>query len=322
MDTLAGLTARRYHVFERIRVVPVVVPIRELVQVERQVLLADVVERAHHAAFQKRPELVDIRGVDDATDILVLAVVHGFVRQTCVLVVLLFVGGEQFHLFRVHHVADEAGESARILSADDPSHDVALAGNSSDDADLAVTDFLIERAGIQGLPDLCALLVPVAVLILTADVGFIRFDDSGQREGIAPHGCPPAVAHVPDSVPVRAGILTEDHAADLQGTHAFLRSQHEVADLEPQSKRNLGVLKDRAGYDTESVAIRAAAFRVLAHPMKGAGLQDVDLLFGATARAGYPLRPPLCLQESLAQFVGCEIPFEVINLLHEMEFNT
>lgn len=63
-------------VVEHARIAAVVVPERELVEVERQVLLADVMEAAHDAAFQQRPEAVNGAGVDDATHVLILVVIH------------------------------------------------------------------------------------------------------------------------------------------------------------------------------------------------------------------------------------------------------
>lgn len=64
MDTRIGLlTARRKQVTEHFGVLAVVVAVRELVQVQRQVVLADVVIAAHDATLQQRPEAVNGAGV-------------------------------------------------------------------------------------------------------------------------------------------------------------------------------------------------------------------------------------------------------------------
>lgn len=61
-----GASATPYRGSKYVRVVPVVVPEFEFCDVQRQVFSADVVELAHDAALQQRPEAVDCLSVDNA----------------------------------------------------------------------------------------------------------------------------------------------------------------------------------------------------------------------------------------------------------------
>ena len=63
------VSASSYGRPEDVGVAAVVIPPLKFSDVERQVFGADVVEGAHDAAFQERPEAVDGLGVDVAPDI-------------------------------------------------------------------------------------------------------------------------------------------------------------------------------------------------------------------------------------------------------------
>lgn len=62
---------------ENVRVLAVVVSKLELGNVERQILFADLVERAHHAALDDRPEAFDGVRMDRASDVFIAAVMNG-----------------------------------------------------------------------------------------------------------------------------------------------------------------------------------------------------------------------------------------------------
>jgi len=69
-----------YRLAEDVRVLSVVVAELKLRDVQRQVLGADLVEGADHAALEDRPEALDGVGVDRADDIFALAVVDDRMR--------------------------------------------------------------------------------------------------------------------------------------------------------------------------------------------------------------------------------------------------
>lgn len=63
---------------EDVGILPVIVAELKFGQVQRQILLADIVIRAHNTTFQKRPERFDVLSVNLATNILALTVAHNF----------------------------------------------------------------------------------------------------------------------------------------------------------------------------------------------------------------------------------------------------
>ena len=56
-----AFSASCYHIVKEIRVLSVIMAIRKLSQVQRQIGLADIVEGANHATLQQAPEAVQIR---------------------------------------------------------------------------------------------------------------------------------------------------------------------------------------------------------------------------------------------------------------------
>jgi len=61
----------------------------------------------------------------------------------------------------------------------------------------------------------CGSSSPMAILVFSADVGFINFDLTSQREGVATHRGAPTMADIPRGTPVSARPLAEDDAPDL-----------------------------------------------------------------------------------------------------------
>jgi hypothetical protein len=66
---------------ENVRVLPVVVAELKLIQVERKILLADVVVRPNDAPLEQRPEAFDVVGMDVPANVFVLEVLHGVVQE-------------------------------------------------------------------------------------------------------------------------------------------------------------------------------------------------------------------------------------------------
>src|SRR5207249_7451227 len=74
---VSDASASCYGVPENILVLAVVEPEGKLVQVERQILPADVMERAHDSPLQQAPEAVDVAGVNRSPNVLASGVAHG-----------------------------------------------------------------------------------------------------------------------------------------------------------------------------------------------------------------------------------------------------
>src|SRR2546425_8419083 len=70
-----------YHALEHIVVLAVVMPEGEFVEIERQVVLGDIVERAHEAALNERPEAINVSGVNFSAHVLACAVPHDLMGQ-------------------------------------------------------------------------------------------------------------------------------------------------------------------------------------------------------------------------------------------------
>src|SRR5258706_847156 len=80
-DERLSASSRRTNDHSEHVLLPVVVPEGELVKVQGQVILGDLMERAHYAALQETPERVNMRSVDFAADVFAAAVVNGLVRR-------------------------------------------------------------------------------------------------------------------------------------------------------------------------------------------------------------------------------------------------
>lgn len=281
-----------YHGREDVRILPVVMTEGELCQVQRQIRLADIVIGADHAPLQQAPEAVEVRRVDAPAHILALGVVHGLVRKFTLQsgVSRVFIGRDQGHVF-TDGLPNEAAQGYTVRILNDLADHITLASNCADH-----TDLVAAWASLQ------ALLVPVPVLILTADIGFVYFHFAHKlgKASVLHRGSDP-VAHIPGRFIGPAADL----ALNLQSTDALLALGHEVNDLEPDAKVIVGILKDGLGNDREPIAVPSTAVFALADPMKWLGLQFIDLLVVAT-RATHAIRPAAFLQEFFAGFFGRE----------------
>src|SRR5262249_30905658 len=152
----------------------------KLSEVERQVLRRDVVIRAHDAALQQGPERLDAVGVDDAANVLQVLMIHRVVRHELAQVAIAsgLISRYEGDLI-AHSLSDESVERALVSIFDDLASDVALAGNRADHRGLA------DRA----TPSEVEALAERAIGVLSAEVGFIDFDDPHQfLEVVVVHG--------------------------------------------------------------------------------------------------------------------------------------
>ena len=115
---------------EHVLMVTVVVPERELREVERQVSRGDVVVGPHHAALEQGPEATDIRGVDLPRDVLARTVVDGIVGQVDVPVSVGLVRGDEGNPLG-DGLADKPRDVLLGDGLDNLGDDLALACNGS-----------------------------------------------------------------------------------------------------------------------------------------------------------------------------------------------
>lgn len=279
-----AFSASCYHIIEDVGILAVIVPVRKLGQIQRQISLAHIVERAHDAPLEQTPEAIQVRGMDIPAHVFPRDMVDGFMlwksTPSKVSIAARFIGGDKGDSIG-HSLLDELGQRLGAHVLHDLGHDVAFSSNGSNDGHLAL------RTGhiLVSVPH-------VTILLLAADERFIDFDFAHEFvEAAALHRRSDAMAHIPG----RAVVAASDLAMDLQGTHALLALQHQVNNLEPGPKRIVGILENRFGNDGEPVAVWSAAVLRLADPVKRTALQLVYFVRVA-ARAFHAIRPAKILQ--------------------------
>lgn len=130
-------------------------------------------------------------------------------------------------------------------------------------------------------------LVPMAVVILAADVGLINLHNAHKllKLLVSQPGAD-AVAHMPSG----AVGAEPHHTLNLERRDALLAGHHHVDDAKPLPERLVRVLEDCPSDDAETVAGRAARRADRALPVEGARRERVHL-HGAAARAANAVGP-------------------------------
>jgi len=281
---------------ENVGVLPVVVAPLEFRDVERQIFGADMVEATHNAALQQRPEAIDCLGMDQSAHIFTAPVADGLMRELWreTDVAAMFVSGDKADFLRHGH-PDEMAHGPHVRFAQHASHDVALPLNGTDD------DFLAAAASAGSL------FIPMSVLVLAADIGFINLDDTHQLAKLGvDQSRANAVAHV---VCGRVGAEAH-HAMDLQRGNTLLAGQHEVDHTEPLAHPDIGILENCPDQYGEAITSDLGALSAL--PVKRTISDGRDFLIPA-AWATNTIRPAASNQICLAGIVGREQFVELPN---------
>jgi hypothetical protein len=268
---------------------------RELIQVERQILFADVVIGADDSTLQERPERFDILSVHVAAHVLASAVRDHFVRHFLLDVSItgVLIRRDQIN-FIAHRFADESSQGFSVRVLDHLADHVALARDRADHGKLA------SRAS-AGL-----LFVPMAIAVLSADVSFVDFDDAHKLAElrIGKSGAQP-MAHKP-----RGAVRTcSHHPMNLQGADPFLAGQHQVQNLKPNQQPIVRVLENRVDGDREPIRRAGILATLRALPMEGTRLACVHLVIAAS-RTDDDFGPALIAQIRLASIFIRKHPVE------------
>jgi hypothetical protein len=274
---------------ENVGVVAVVIPELKLRNVKRQIFCANLVERANHAAFQDRPKTFNRIRVDRADNgmfgIFALGVINDAVRITVVKATIcgVVVSAEQANAIG-YGFFDEIFNRVAFNVFNDASNNVALALHSTDH------DFLAETA-----PLIVSAFIPMAVLILAANIGFVYFDDAAKLGFRFDQCSADFVAHG-----VGRAVATEaKHALNLKGAHPLLAGQHQMGDAEPITQRFIRVLKNGASNVRKAITrIRRA---LIALPLVFHSPDRKDL-WVAAARTMNAIGPAALHQIRLAGF--------------------
>src|SRR5439155_21591764 len=121
---------------DNVLVLAVVKPESNLVQVQRELLPADVVKRADHSALQEAPKTVNVAGVNQAAHVFAGGMTDSPMSEAEFAelpVALVLIGSYQRHLI-AHGFADEVAEGLLVSVLNDAADHVALARDGSDNS--------------------------------------------------------------------------------------------------------------------------------------------------------------------------------------------
>jgi hypothetical protein len=261
---------------ENISIFSVVIPKLKLSDVQMQIFSANFVISPDDPTLQDRPKTFNCVRMDRTNDVLPNGVIDGLMREAVLQphVAWISIGAEKANAVR-YCLAYESLKRLSVCVLDHASNDVAFALNCTNDSSLS---------GIPA-PASAAFLVPMAVLITAANVGFVNLYDSAELLDVLNHGGSDFVTHEPSRL-----VRAEAHIAeDLEGAHALFADQHQVRDSVPVFQGLIRVLKDCAGQVREAITCGATRSTHSALPMVAGG-KGIDLEVTA-AGASYALRP-------------------------------
>ena len=256
--------------------VPIVEPELKLIQIQGQILLADIVIGANDSALQQRPKAFDALRVDipahvltsGMPDELMLAVVNA----DCV-VPAPFIRDNQRRV-SLGNFANESSQGFGVGTLNYLADQVTLARDCADHSYLA---------GSRAATALILLAVlPMAIDVFPADERFINFDDPHQLPELRVfHSSAQPHAHVPRGL-IRAG---SEHAMDLERADSLLRRDHQVQNLKPHEQRLLGFLEDGSCGEREPIGRAIVLAALFALPVPRARFALVHMIVLATSAA-------------------------------------
>ena len=281
-------SAWRYSTLKNVWIFSVIEPIRKLVQVERQILSADIVVCPNNAPFQKAPERINIVGVDFAMHIFACSVAHFLVAITQFAKIV--VSNPLIRCYQTNFIANSFGDELIqcpfACAFDDSADYIALTGDCSNDANLCTAT-----------PNMAS-LVPVAVFVFAADECFVDLDNTHKfLEVWVHHSGTEPMAHVPCGL-----MCCTDLPRDLERTDPFLAVEHLPEHFKPCFEVNVRILEDSAHCDGETIGRPLRGCAGLADPMPRTRFELVDFLVTA-ARALDAFRPATLHQELLAGII-------------------
>ncbi len=255
-----------------------VIPEIELGEIAVQVLLAAVLVGALHPALEDGEVALDRVGVDDAANVLALAVSRRLVvdEARCGLHVHAGVIGVQRRFLGDVGLKDRDDSGGLDVVHDDGADLTGLAIDQGQHLHLVVVGALLRHAG------------------LAADERLVYLDDAGHPVAVDAHGRKLAGAHRL-AQPVRhepsGAVGHAEGAVKLVGGEALLAGAKQVRRLKPQVQLDVGGLEHRADRHRELLLAGAAAAKAHATALDGS-----DPLDGAAVRAGRTSGPQQALK--------------------------
>ncbi len=278
-ETVASshVSAPSYGAAKDVGVVPIVESKTELRKVERQILSADTVICADHAALEQAPKIVDMRSVDVAAYILARTVPNELMREHWgqILIGIGFIGRNQIN-FVADHSAHESVQRRLVGVFDHLADNVSLPANRADNGNLIDCAF-----GVR------TLLASMLVFEFAADIGFVHFDDAHQLSELRiVHRSAQAMAHI-EGCAIRTRA---DHPMDLECANSLLASEHQVENVKPHAQRVFRVLENCLDRQREPIRVTLAAFWIGAFPVPRLR-NRIDVILFAATRADCTVRP-------------------------------
>jgi hypothetical protein len=288
-------SASCYSFAENIGILPVVVAELEFSEVERQILLADMMKAPHNSALEQGPERFQIVGMDLAAYVLARAMANSFMRITKSLqiaITAMLVCSDQIDFF-AYCLAYESIEGSRVRIFDNLADDISLPADGPDDSDLAAPN----------TASYVDLLIPMSILVLPADESLVHFDDSHKLAKVwIVHRGAQAMAHIPR----RAIVTTSNLPLNLKRADSLLGVEYLPENLEPSLKRVVRVLKDGSCDDREPISIALPTFLIRALPFPRL-CNLVNVIGLATSWTySFTIRPTPFHEELFTGFVGRE----------------
>jgi hypothetical protein len=260
---------------KNISVLPIVISELKLGNVQRQILIADFVERADNAALKDRPETFNRVGMNRTNNVLAAMVINGGV-WVCLIqtaIAIPSIRRQQTDFVR-HGFVHEIGSCLFGNLFQHARNHVTLALHSADDR-----NFSRARAATPA-----ALFVPMAVVVLAANPSLINLDNAAKFLFGLYHCGTNFMRHVQ-----RGFVRAEAHLPlDLQRANSLFAGRHQVYDFEPLPQRLVRIFKNGSRNMRETIALIGRAFIALPFVWHRADRKD---LHGTATRANDAIRP-------------------------------
>jgi hypothetical protein len=277
-------------VSEEIRVLAIVEAERDLIEVRRKMLNAELVVGTHDGSVEETPDALDRVRVHLADNPLVGGMVHRF--MACVSVPDADIRPVLVGVDRLGIVGDNIAQVGLDRGA--------VGVRCDTQADFTAALNRTENEGLVG-PSVTARMPGASLLALLAtDAGLatnkrlVGLDDSAQeRSRLVFHRCANAVAEIPGGL-----VGDAEHSLELVCADALLGLDHHVGGEEPLPERQLRVMEDRPDANRELVPAGVT--------VELATLDDPRDFVRVAAGTTHAVGPPELFEECVAAILATE----------------
>lgn len=197
-------------------------------------LAGNLMESPVNAALQLRPESFNRIRVNRSANIFALTVSNAVMVITSArkdIVSGVFVRADNRTGF--HHVGGVSQGDTPRNAGDNVCTNFAATLDNAHDGDLVAS-------GCTRAANFLRTLGGVHVRCFAANVGFVRFNDTGEKVATLSHQLANLMRHAPSRLVGNAGLTL-----NFLGAHTVLRSRHQEHDMEPRLEGRAGLVEDR-----------------------------------------------------------------------------